>query len=339
MLTTPGEQVERLLRDAWPAIDPDMIGRSVERYRIVAQRLFALQSAIEAVSTEVADAMDGRTGSALAAKATALANQAARAAHLVGAESDLAARFSDLVVLTHERLTVAAAIADRDLHAAQVVDVTTGDITAAMGAEHAAATVLAAVAGDFESGSRELADTASAHAAEQPDSEHGQATGNAAGAPMIPGAMMGAGSAMAAAAGRMRGGDLPFATDVSAADLSMLQTRAAHLSSMQPPEVAPWIRFAVGLGQDHDGRRIVVVGTSEPGGYLRPGTVPEPNEVVVGDGRSPELVIVDYLAARDLVPLAVCATTPPTPEVRSQLAEAGVTTSSGDEGTGQGDGQ
>lgn len=339
MLTTPGEQVERLLRDAWPAIDPDMIGRSVERYHVVAQRLFALQSAIEAATTEVADAMDGRTGSALAAKATALANQAARAAHLVGAESDLAARFSDLVVLTHERLTVAAAIADRDLHAAQVVSVTTGDITAAMGAEHAAATVLAAVAGDFESGSRELADTASAHAAEQPDSEHGQATGNAAGAPMIPGAMMGAGSAMAAAAGRMRGGDLPSATDVSAADLSMLQTRAAHLSSMQPPEVAPWIRFAVGLGQDHDGRRIVVVGTSEPGGYLRPGTVPEPNEVVVGDGRSPELVIVDYLAARDLVPLAVCATTPPTPEVRSQLAEAGVTTSSGDEGTGQGDGQ
>lgn len=95
----------------------------------------------------------------------------------------------------------------------------------------------------------------------------------------------------------------------------------------------------MGLGQDHDGRRIIVVGTSEPGGYLRPGTVPEPNEVVVGDGRSPELVIVDYLAARDLVPLAVCATTPPTPEVRSLLADAGVTSSSGDEGTGQGDGQ
>ena len=338
MLTSPGEQVERLLRDVWPAIDPDMIGRSVERYRVVAQRLFALQAAIEAATAEVADAMEGRTGSALAAKATTLADQAAGAAHLVGAESDLAARFSDLVVLTHERLTVAAAMADRDLQAAQVVDVTTGDIIAAMGAEHAAATVLAAVAGDFESGSRELADTASAHAAEQPDSEHGQATGNAAGAPMIPGAMMGAGSAMAAA-GKMRGGDLPAATDVSAADLSMLQTRAAHLSSMQPPEVAPWIRIAVGLGQDHDGRRVVVVGTSEPGGYLRPGTVPEPNEVVVGDGRSPELVIVDYLAARDLVPLAVCATTPPSPEVRSQLADAGVTTSSGDEGNGPGDGQ
>jgi hypothetical protein len=108
---------------------------------------------------------------------------------------------------------------------------------------------------------------------------------------------------------------------------------------MQPPEVTPWIRIAVGLGQDPDGRRIVVVGTSEPGGYLRPGTVPEPNEVVVGDGRAPELVIVDHLAAMDLVPLAVCATTPPTTEVRSQLADAGVTTSSGDEGAGQEDGQ
>lgn len=338
MLTTPLEQVERLLRDAWPVIDPDVIGRSVERYRAVGQRLLAVQSAIEAASAEVTDAMDGQTGSALAVKATALAAQAARAANLVGAESDLAARFSDLVVLTHERLTVAAAIADRDLHAAQLVDVTTGDITAAMGAEHAAATVLAAVAGDLESGSRELADTA-AHAAEQRDSEHGQTTVNAAGAPMIPGAMMGAGSAMAAAAGKMRAGDLPSAADLSSGDLSMLQTRAAHLSAMQPPEVAPWIRMAVGLGQDHDGRRIVVVGTSEPGGYLRPGTVPEPNEVVVGDGRSPELVIVDYLAARDLVPLAVCATTPPTPEVCSLLADAGVTTSSGDAGAGQGDGQ
>lgn len=338
MLTTPGEQVERLLRDAWPVIDPDLIGRSAEQYRAVAQRILAVQSAIEAASAEVTDAIDGQTGSALAVKATALAAQAARAAHLVGAESDLAARFSDLMVLTHERLTVAAAMADRDLHAAQLVDVTTGDITAAMGAEHAAATVLAAVAGDLEAGSRELADTA-ADAAEQRDSEHGQTTGNAAGAPMIPGAMMGAGSAMAAAAGKMRGGDLPSATDLSSGDLSMLQARAAHLSAMQSPEVAPWIRMAVGLGQDHDGRRIVVVGTSEPGGYLRPGTVPEPNEVVVGDGRSPELVIVDYLAARDLFPLAVCATTPPTPEVRSQLADAGVTTSSGDVDAGQGDGQ
>ncbi|ETD31496.1 hypothetical protein [Williamsia sp. D3] len=188
MLTTPGEQVERLLRDAWPAIDPDMIGRSVERYRVVAQRLLDLQHAIVVATAQVAGATDGLTGSALAAKATALADHAATAAHLVGAESDLAARFSDLVALTHERLTVAAAMADRDLQAARVVDVTTGDITAAMGAEHAAATVLAAVAGDFESGSRELADNAAVHAAEQRDSEHGQTAGNAAGAPMMPGA-------------------------------------------------------------------------------------------------------------------------------------------------------
>ena len=339
MLTTPGESVQRHLHEVWPAIEPAMIGRSAERYHDVAQRLSDVQSAIEAAASEAADAMDGRSGDALAANATALADHAGRAAHLVGIGSDLTSRFSDLVVLTQERLTVAAAIADRDMRAAQMADVTAGDVTVAMGAEHAATTVMAAVAGDLESGSRELADTAAAHAAEQRDSEPGQTPGHTVGTPLIPGAMAGAGSAMIAAAGKTRGGDLPSGTGVSAADLSMLQTRAAHLSAMQPPEVAPWIRIAVGLGQDPDGRRIVVVGTSEPGGYLRPGTVPEPNEVVVGDGRAPELVIVDHLAALDLVPLAVCATTPPTTEVRSQLAEAGVTTSSGDEGAGQEDGQ
>jgi hypothetical protein len=153
---------------------------------------------------------------------------------------------------------------------------------------------------------------------------------------MLPGAMMGAGTALAAAGAGTRPGHLHVDRDVAAKDLSMLHARAAHLTAMQPPEVAPWIRLAVGLGQNHDGRRIVVVGTSEPGGYLRPGTVPETNEVVVGDGRSPELVIVDYFTERDLIPMAVCTTTPAAPEVRAQLADAGVTTSHGaDEGTSE----
>jgi hypothetical protein len=120
----------------------------------------------------------------------------------------------------------------------------------------------------------------------------------------------------------------------------MLRARAAQLSAVQPAEVAPWIRLAVGLGQDHDGRRIVVVGTSEPAGYLRPGTVPEPHEVVVGDGRPPELAIVDYLRERELAPIAICATTPPGADVQSQLAEAGVATTSGEEdNAGQESGQ
>jgi hypothetical protein len=291
---------------------------------------------LEASAESVAEGIGGRTRATLVTEAAVITGEVSEAAGKARACANLVRDYADAIAVTQQRLTVVAAIADRDMSAAAVMTATSGDTTTMIGAEHAAATVLAAVAGELDDRTRELAD----HAVAQAGNDSGQPSGSTA-APMVPGAMMGAvGPALAAAGARMHDGDVRFSDDVTAADLAMLRGRAAQLAAVQPPEVAPWVRLAVGLGQDPDGHRVVVIGTSEPAGYLRPGTAPEPHDVVVGDGRPPELVIVDYFHEQELLPIAVCATTPPASDVRDQLAEAGVATSSGaDEATGHDGGQ
>jgi hypothetical protein len=330
------DRAQGLLSEVWPDIDPDRLTLSAQRYDAVVCRLADVQTALAAAAEAVTDGLAGRTREALAHRTGALSDRVTAAVDVAQANADLVRNYADAITRTQERLIVAAAIADRDLAAASVLTVTSGEVTSMIGAEHAAATVLAAVAGELDDRTRELANDAVAQA----NTENTQQSGSAV-TPMVPGAMMGAmAPALAAAGATMHGGDVRFSGDVASADLAMLRARAAQLSAVQPPEVAPWIRLAVGLGEDHDGRRIVVVGTSEPAGYLRPGTVPEPHEVVVGDGRPPELAIVDYLHERELVPIAVCATTPPPADVQSQLAEAGVATASGvDDNDGQEGGQ
>jgi hypothetical protein len=329
---TTHDRAQDLLGEVWPSIDPTRLTLAAQRYDAVVLRLLDVQTALAAAAEATTDGLAGRTREALAGRTGALSDRVAAAVDVAQGNADFVRGYADAITRTQERLTVAAAIADRDLTAASVLTVTSGEVTSMIGAEHAAATVLAAVAGELDDRTRELANDAVAQANYESTQQSGSAV-----TPMVPGAMMGAmAPALAAAGATMHGGDVRFSGDVASADLAMLRARAAQLSAVQPPEVAPWIRLAVGLGEDHDGRRIVVVGTSEPAGYLRPGTVPERHEVVVGDGRPPELAIVDYLRERELVPIAVCATTPPTTDVQSQLAEAGVATASGvDDNEGQ----
>lgn len=320
------DTVQTLLDELTPDIDAAALSSAAQRYEDLAQRLSELAHILAGAAPALADPLGGgRTSVAVVTRAHDVAGgELGTAVAQVRATADVVRLFAEAVAMTQQRLIVVAAIADRDLLAAQVMVAATGDTTLRAGAEYSAAQVMTAAVGELDWRAGQIADEATdTSGSDQPPQQHSPGMG----APMMPAAMMAPmAAALAGAAAHGAGDNLVFDVDVSAADLAMLQTRAAVLTATQPPEVAPWIRLAVGWGQDGDGRRVVVVGTSEPAGYLRPGVVPEPHEVVVGDGRAPELAIIDHFADRALTPLAVCAATPAPPEVTALVGEAGAAT-------------
>lgn len=319
------DTVRTLLDELTPDIDAAKLIHSAQRYDDLAQRLSELELTLTGAVRAIVDTFaDGRTSEAMGPRAQELVDGGlATATARVRATADLVRAYAEAVATTRQRLAVVAAIADRDLLAAQVLVATTGDTTLYAGAERSAAQVMTAAAGELDWRARQIADDATDPTGSDAPPEHNSP---GSGAPM-PGAVMAPmGAALAGFAANRAGDDLTPDIDVPATDLGMLRTRAVTLAATQPPEVAPWIRVAVGLGQDRDGGRVVVVGTSEPAGYLRPGVMPEPHEVVVGDGRAPELAIIDYFADRALTPLAVCAATPAPPEVTALVDEAGAAT-------------
>lgn len=323
MLTDHTEPVQTLLQQLTPDVDPARLVNSAQRYEDLAQRLSELRVALDDAVRLVSEALSGHTSQAVSARAQALTGgELAAAVGRVRATAGMVRAYAEAVDITQQRLAVVAAIADRDLLAARVLGAAGRDTTAEVGAEQSAARVMAAAAGELDSRTRQIVDDATDRSGSDPASHT-----PGMGAPMVPGAMMAPmGAALAGFAARRTGNDIAFDTDLPVADLGMLRGRAAMLAGSGPPEVASWIRLAVGLGQDGDGRRVVVVGTSEPNGYLRPGVVPEPHEVVVGDGRAPELAIIGYFADRDLTPLAVCAPTPAPPEVAALVGQSGAAT-------------
>ncbi|ORM37409.1 hypothetical protein [Williamsia sp. 1135] len=316
MPTDYREPVESFLRELTPDIDAAALYLLVERYESLIQRLSECISAVDGGIRSVSEAIDGQTSAAADAVGVSLVRALHTSTEKVDGTAEVVRAYADAVEQTRQRLTVVAAIADRELLAGTVLAAATGDTTTLAGAEHLAARTLSATAAELDRRAAQI----SQETVEETGTEHGQQSG---GTPMNPGAMMApTGAALAGiAAGRSAAG--VGDTHPPDADLVMLRARAAVLTATQPPEVAPWIRVAVGLGIDQNGRRTVVVGTSEPAGYLRPGVVPEPHEVVVGDGRAPELAILGYFRDAELVPLAVCAMTPPPPEVAAVVDESG----------------
>lgn len=323
MLTDHTEPVQTLLQQLTPDIDPARLVNSAQRYEDLAQCLSELQIAMDGAVRMVSDTLAGHTSQAVSARAqTLISRELATAVNQLQATAGIVRAYAEAVDITQQRLTVVAAIADRDLLAARVMGAAGGATTAEVGAEQTAARVMTAAAGELNSRTEQIVDDAT----DRPGSDPVSHTPGM-GAPMVPGAMMAPmGAALAGFAARRTGNDIAFDTDLPLAEVGMLRGRAAMLAGSAPPEVAPWIRLAVGLGQDGDGRRVVVVGTNEPNGYLRPGVVPEPHEVVVGDGRAPELAIIGYFADRDLTPLAVCATTTMSPEVAALVGQSGAAT-------------
>jgi RHS repeat-associated protein len=100
-------------------------------------------------------------------------------------------------------------------------------------------------------------------------------------------------------------------------------TRAAQLAEDIPTAQAGRITMAVGLAEDEAGTQSVLVGTSEPGGYLRPGVTLDPGEILVGGEGHAEENLANYAQENGLSLKQVGATRPICSECAALLEAIG----------------
>ncbi len=99
--------------------------------------------------------------------------------------------------------------------------------------------------------------------------------------------------------------------------------RAGQLADAIPAAQAGRITMGVGLAEDATGARSVLVGTSEPGGYLRPGVTLAPGETMAAGAGHAEADIVNYAQQNGLRLLEVGATRPICPTCAALIDQAG----------------
>ena len=113
--------------------------------------------------------------------------------------------------------------------------------------------------------------------------------------------------------------------DVAAESGFSTVARVAELKDAIPPAQQGRITMAVGLAEDANGAQQVLVGTSEPMGYLRPGVTLNPGEILArGQGHAEEN-IVNLAQQNGLNLLEVGATRPIYPSCASLIESAGAT--------------
>jgi hypothetical protein len=98
-----------------------------------------------------------------------------------------------------------------------------------------------------------------------------------------------------------------------------VKARVNQLQQQIPAGSRGRITMAVGVVQDQEGAQSVLVGTSEPRGYLRPGVTLEPGETVVPGTGHAEADIVNYAQQNNLNLLSVGATRPVCPGCQSVI--------------------
>jgi hypothetical protein len=76
--------------------------------------------------------------------------------------------------------------------------------------------------------------------------------------------------------------------------------RAGELQDSLPDGCRGRVTMAVGIGQDSQGSERTVVGTSEPGGYLRPGVELKPGEELARGNGHAEADVVSYMDANSI---------------------------------------
>jgi hypothetical protein len=104
--------------------------------------------------------------------------------------------------------------------------------------------------------------------------------------------------------------------------------RAAELQQMLPEKARGRITMGTGVGLDDAGGMHVVVGTSEPRGYLRPGvTLREGEELATGPGHA-EPSILDYMVERQISPSHIGAGRPVCDPCADSIDAAGASAAS-----------
>lgn len=101
------------------------------------------------------------------------------------------------------------------------------------------------------------------------------------------------------------------------------RSRAAELQASLPAGSRGRVTLGVGIGRDAKGNLRTVVGTSEPGGYLRSGVrLRQGEELVAGLGHAEE-DIVAYMLAQGIRPITVSAGRPICPQCAELIYRAG----------------
>jgi filamentous hemagglutinin len=101
-------------------------------------------------------------------------------------------------------------------------------------------------------------------------------------------------------------------------------SRVTSLRNAIPAAQQGRITLAAGLAEDASGGRSVLIGTSEPGGYLRPGVTLLPGEFLAAGTGHAEIDILNYANQRGLRLLEVGATRPVCRSCVPTLERAGV---------------
>jgi filamentous hemagglutinin len=115
---------------------------------------------------------------------------------------------------------------------------------------------------------------------------------------------------------------------VAAEDLPALAwARAEELQGQLPAGSQGRVTMAVGMGRDAEGSLQTVVGTSEPGGYLRPGVSLNPGEVMATGAGHAEVSIINE-AGSFSNPFYIAAGRPICPFCASAIEESGATPAS-----------
>jgi filamentous hemagglutinin len=103
----------------------------------------------------------------------------------------------------------------------------------------------------------------------------------------------------------------------------LVQTRVDELWAQIPENSRGRITMGVGVLEDSQGVRMVVVSTSEPRGYLRPGVTLKEGEIVIPGSTHAETDIIAYAKANGLRVVEIGATRPVCLDCQNQIAPTG----------------
>jgi filamentous hemagglutinin len=98
-----------------------------------------------------------------------------------------------------------------------------------------------------------------------------------------------------------------------------VQSRVDELRASIPENSKGRVTMAAAVVEDSAGQRAVLIGTSEPRGYLRPGVELRPGERVVAGSGHAEADIVSHATANELKIISIGATRPVCPECQQAI--------------------
>ncbi|HMS76866.1 hypothetical protein [Gordonia sp. (in: high G+C Gram-positive bacteria)] len=342
---TSRDVVDELVRHAQPSADIAALRACARRLETIAARTEVVGRDFSAAHARpglcdggLREGVDDNVRAIAGPRGSAVADVVTRLGALVATLD----RYADEVAGTCEHLSLASAIAERDLMRAEVASLV-GHPTAIVAATGAATSVVGAIGDDaVERAARIDPATAPVRSSDVPaahddSSASAQAPGAQAPGTEAPGTqtsgthaptMSGAGlPAMAAAvpmAAAMTRAFTGHADSPVAVDGERLAERARQLYSSLPPDLAQWVRMSVGVGCTPAREMIAVVGTSDPVPYLRTGVTIGAGEHLAGSARGSELAIAEQLEALGARPLAVASAHPVPAEVIAYFDDLGV---------------